>query len=381
MDAECYLDNAATTELFPEVLEAALPLLRERFGNPSSLHEHGMEARRALKRARERLARLLGVPPGAITFTSGGTESDNLALKGVFASPRWKGARLLVSAIEHPAVLECAAWLERSGVRLQRIPVTREGTVALDALARMLDGEVRLVSCMAVNNELGTAQPLREIGALLAQQAPRALFHVDAVQAFARQALDWRAAGVDLLSLSAHKVHGPKGAGALVCCRPLALEPLLHGGGQEGGLRSGTENPFAAVAFAHAAERSTALHAEQRRMREAYHARWLEFLAGFPALRVFRSPAATPFVVSFSYPPLPGEVVLHHLEAEGLVVSTGSACSSRKPEPSHVLLAAGLSEQEALSSIRLSFSLHNTLAGLERVLPAFGRAMERLARL
>jgi len=381
MDPELYLDNAATTALDPQVLEDCLPLLGPGFGNPSSLHGHGMEARRALKRARERLGRLLRVPPQAVTFTSGGTESDNAALKGVFGSDRFRGERLLVSAIEHPAVLETARWLERQGVRVQRIPVTPGGVVDLAALERLLDADVRMVSCMAVNNELGTAQPLEAIGRLMAARAPKAVFHVDAVQAFAKQALDWRAARIDLLTLSAHKVHGPKGVGALVRCRPLPLEPLLHGGGQEDGLRSGTENPFGAVAFSLAAERTAALHAAQRAMRGNYHAAWLACLAEHPRLQLFRSEAQRPFVVHFAWPPLPGEVILHHLEQEGLLVSTGSACSSRKPEPSHVLLAVGMEEQRALSSIRLSFSVHNTIAGLAQALPAFRGAMARLARL
>jgi cysteine desulfurase len=381
MNREFYLDNAATTELHPQVLEQCAPLLGERFGNPSSLHAHGMDARREIKRARERLARLLGVPPRAVTFTSGGTESDNAALRGVFESERLKGERLLVSAIEHPAVLETARWLERQGVRVERIPVTPGAVVDLAALERMLDGDVRMVSCMAVNNELGTAQPLEAVGRLIAARAPKAVFHVDAVQAFTKQPLDWRAARIDLLSLSAHKVHGPKGAGALVRCRPLPIEPLLHGGGQEDGLRSGTENPFAIAAFALAAERTAALHAQQREERTGYHDAWLAALGRQPRVEAFRSEAQTPFVVHFSLAPLPGEVVLHHLEQEGLLVSTGSACSSRKPEPSHVLLAVGMEAPRALSSIRLSFSVYNTHAGLATVLPAFDRAMTRLARL
>ncbi len=381
MNAEFYLDNAATTAIHDEVLSETLPLLQGGFGNPSSPHAHGMEAGRAVKRARERLARLLDVPPQGITFTSGGTESGNLALKGAFASPRLKGERILVSAIEHPAVMESARWLSAQGARVETIPVTAEGTVDLAALASLLDGEVRVVSVMAVNNELGTAQPLAEIGRLLKTHAPKACFHVDAVQAFTKQALDWRRAGIGLLSLSAHKVHGPKGVGALVRCAPLELAPLIHGGGQEDGLRSGTENPFGVAAFALAAERTAALHAGQRPMRAGYRRRWLDFLGGFPALKVFRSPAATDFMVHFCYPPIPGEVVLHHLEQQGLVVSTGSACSTRKPEPSHVLLAAGMSARDALSSIRLSFSVDNTLDGLVGVFAAFGKAMDKLGRL
>lgn len=381
MNLEGYLDNAATTPVFPEVLDAALPVLKENFGNPSSLYQGGMDARRALKQARERLARLLGVPPRGVTFTAGGTESDNLALKGVFASEQLKGETLLVSAIEHPAVLESAAALASQGVNVQRIPVTRQGLVDLAAFQRLLTPEVRLVSCMAVNNELGTAQPLREMGKIIQRNSPKTCFHVDAIQAFTKQPLDWKAARVDLLSLSAHKAHGPKGTGALVRCRPVNFAPVTHGGGQEENLRSGTENVFGAVAFSLAAEQATALHLAQRAMRADYTARWRDFLGEFPRLRVFQSEQATPFVISLAMPPIPGEVILHHLEQEGLMVSTGSACSSAKLEPSPVLLAVGLDETAALSSIRLSFSVHNTLAGLEPVFAAFRQAMTRLEKL
>jgi cysteine desulfurase len=381
MDLEFYLDNAATTPAHPDVVERCLPLLSARFGNPSSLHREGLDARRELQQARERLARLLGVPPQGVTFTSGGTEADNLALLGAFASKRHKGERLLVSAIEHPAVLQAAAALERQGVTVHHIPVTRQGVVDLAALERLLGPDVRMVSCMAVNNELGTAQPLEEIGRLMKRAAPRALFHVDAVQAFAKQPLPWREARMDLISLSAHKVHGPKGAGALVRCRPVHLEPMLHGGGQEDGLRSGTENPFGAAAFSMAAERTAAWLQRQAVERREYHRRWLAELDRYPSLRVFRSERATPYIVQFSYPPIPGEVVLNHLEQEGLLVSTGSACSTRKPEPSHVLLAVGLPEKEAVCSVRLSFSVHNSVAGMAPVLAGFARAMARLERL
>ena len=381
MTASFYLDNAASTRLHPEVLEAALPFLQERYGNPSSLHPPGMQARRAVKGARETLARMLGVPPQAVIFTAGGTESCNLALQGAFASDRLKGERLLVSAIEHPAVLETARRLAAKGVDVRQIPVTAGGIVDLAALETQLDGNVRVVSVMALNNELGTAQPIEAIGRLLARAAPKAVFHVDAVQAFTKLPLNWRAAGVHLLSVSGHKVHAPKGIGALVRLRPVPLEPVIAGGGQEDGLRSGTENVFGIVALAQAAQRTAALHAAQREQRRGYADAWLAELAGQPRVQVFRSEAATPYIISFSLEPLPGEVILHHLEQEGLYVSTGSACATAKPDPSHVLLAAGLSERRALSSIRLSFSVFNTLDELPGALPAFRRAMERLQRL
>jgi len=381
VNLECYLDNAATTPMFPDVASECLPLLTERFGNPSSMHGVGMDARRALAQARERLARLFGLPPQAVIFTSGGTESDNLALRGAFASPRLKGERLLISAIEHPAVMRTADALARQGVKVERIPVTRQGFVDVPAFESMLDREVRVVSCMALNNELGTIQPLEEMGRLLKRTVPGAVFHVDAVQGLAKMPIPWRGAQIDLLSFSAHKVHGPKGVGALVRCKPIPLEPWIEGGGQEGGLRSGTENVFGAVAFSLAAERSLGLAQAQAAERVRYAAQWYEELERHARVRVFRSERASPFIIQFSLPPIPGEVILTHLEQEGLMASAGSACSTQNPEPSHVLTAAGFSEQDALSSIRISFSWNNTLLGQPDVLGRFRNAMHRLDKV
>ena len=379
-DPEFYLDNAATTALLPEALQAGMPFLQGTYGNPSSLHRMGMDASRAIKNARRQLSRLLMVPPEGITFTSGATEANNLALSGVFDSSR-PGGELLISAIEHPAVAETAKALASKGIMVRWIPINQEGQADLAALAKMLTAKVRMVSCMAVSNELGTAQPMEAIGRLIAERAPQAIFHVDGVQGFTKGLPALRSLGAHLVSLSAHKVHGPKGIGALVRCKPVHLAPITWGGGQEAGLRSGTENPFAIVAFAEAARRSTQLHAAQLEERRAYHGAWLEFLGQFDRLRVFRSPQAVPYIISFAIPPLPGEVILHHLEAEGLMVSTGSACSTHKPEPSPALLAAGLGTSYALSAIRLSFSHHNTLAGLDFVFPAFRRAMLALEKI
>ncbi len=213
IDLECYLDNAATTPMDADLAQACLPYLTERFGNPSSIHRAGIDARRALSEARERLARLLGLPPQAVIFTSGGTESDNLALRGAFAAARLKGDRLIVSAFEHPAVLRTADALERQGVRVDRIPVTRQGIVDVAAFERLLGPDVRVVSCMAVNNELGTIQPLEELGRALKRAVPHAVFHVDAVQAFGKMPIPWHAARVDLLSVSASRCMGPRASG------------------------------------------------------------------------------------------------------------------------------------------------------------------------
>jgi cysteine desulfurase len=381
MDLQNYLDNAATTPVFPEVLEGALPYLGDLFGNPSSIHHLGMDVRRAVKMARERLAKVLGLPPQAVIFTASGTEADNLALLGAFGSARLKGDRLLVSAIEHPAVLNAATALAKKGVKVQHIPVTRQGVMDLAALERMLGPDVRMVSCMAVNNELGTAQPLVEIGKLIERVSPKTVFHVDAVQAFTKQALPWREARIDLISVNAHKIHGPKGTGALFRCTPVPLEPITFGGGQEDGFRSGTENPFGMIALSLAAEQSAAMHRRQTEERRAYHRRWLDVMQQHPRLRVFRSERETPFIIQFRCPPIPGEVMLNHLEEQGLLVSTGSACHTHSPEPSHVLLAVGIPAEEAVCSVRMSFSVHNTLAGQEPVIASFERAISRVERL
>jgi cysteine desulfurase len=253
--------------------------------------------------------------------------------------------------------------------------------VDLAAFEKLLGPDVRAVSCMALSNELGTIQPLEDMGRLLKRTVPHAVFHVDAVQGLAKIALPWKSAHIDLLSLSAHKVHGPKGVGALVRCRPVPLEPWIEGGGQEAGLRSGTENVFGAVAFSLAAERSFALAQSQSAERVRYAQQWVSELERHGRVRVFRSEHASPFIVHFSLPPIPGEVILTHLEQEGLLASAGSACSTHDPEPSHVLLAAGFGAQDALSSIRLSFSWHNTLAGQPAVFERFRRAMDRLAKV
>lgn len=381
MDLELYLDNAATTPILPEVAQDASDFLGARFGNPSALHRMGTDTRKAVGQAREKLARLLDVPPKGIIFTSGGSEADNLALKGVFDSTLLKGNRLLISALEHPAVSQTADYLALKGVQVEQIPLTPEGVVDLKTLETMLDTEVRMVSVMTVSNELGTVQPLEQIGQLLKKKAPKTIFHTDAVQAFTKMPLNLKKAGVHLASISAHKHHGPKGIGALVMARHVPLVPLIHGGGQENNLRSGTENPFAIWAFAQAAHKTTAQHTEQNKQRAAYHQNWLDFLNQFPALKVFTSPAQSPYIIHFSYPTIPGEVVLHHLEAQSLMVSTGSACSTRKAEPSPGLLALGMEPKEALSSVRLSFSLHNTLPGQQKAFQAFSKAMEKLAKI
>ena len=419
--AEGYLDNAATTKPHAAVLRSCLPLLETGYANPSALYEEGSTGRGQISRARQELGRLLATSPQGVTFTSGGTEAVNLALKGFFdAAPHGVAKHLWISALEHPCVRQSATWLaEQRGVILHTVPITPAGVIDLQALENSLaavhdeghddqghgsrphDDRKRggwgMVSLSAMSNELGTRQPIAEVGALLARyraerphRAPqnrglRLCFHVDAVQAFTKPlGFHWARCGVDLLSLSAHKFHAPKGVGALVrFTEETPLHPILHGGGQEAGMRSGTESPFLIACMAEAARESSHRQQEMIEERRRYRETLLEALTPYqPRLRLFCSPAATPYHLRFSYAPIPGAVILHHLEEQGLRVSTTSACQASSTQASSVLLAAGMEDEEARSSVRLSFSVHNTLPGLQHcVLPALKRALDALSRL
>lgn len=366
-----YLDHNATTPLDPRVLEAMLPLLQTHFGNPSSVHRWGRAARNALDAARVQVAALAGVHFSQVLFTGGGTEANNLALRGVAA--RLPRGRLLVSAVEHSAVLGPAERLAAAGWQVERIPVDANGVLDLAALDRLLDaGDVRLVSVMAANNETGAIQPVAEVAARTRRAG--ALFHCDAVQAAGKLPLDFRATGAQLLTLSAHKLYGPKGVGALIFDRRLEIEPLVAGGGQEQGLRCGTENLPGIVGFGRAAE----LAVEERDMRAA-RARSLRErleagLAGLPGIRIFaRAAERLPNTVQLAMPGLEGETVQMGLDRQGIAVSTGSACHSGTGEPSHVLLAMGVPPELARGAIRVSFGAGNTEADVDRLLEGLRR--------
>ncbi|MDI3316413.1 MAG: cysteine desulfurase family protein [Bacillota bacterium] len=393
MSEEVYLDHAATSPVRPEAAEVVRRLMEEEWGNPSSVHRKGLEARRAVEEARQQLAAVLAAEPREITFTSGATEADNLALLGGAAARRGWGRKILVSAVEHEAILQPAARLEREGWEVERLPVDREGRLRLDRLEAALDERVAVVAVMLVNNELGTVEPVDQVGALLARRfghlapARRPLFHVDAVQGLGKIRLRPRAWGVGSMALSAHKVGGPKGVGAIWLAKELRVEPLLLGGGQERGLRSGTENTAGIAAFGRAAELAEAERAEAVGRLAAWRERLirgLEELGGRlngprPASDGERLAGAAPHIVNVGFPGLRGETLLHALEAEGVYVSTGSACTASRPEPSHVLLAAGLEPALAQGAVRLSLSPWATRAEeIDATLAAFGRALAML---
>jgi cysteine desulfurase len=377
---EIYLDNAATTRVDPAVVAAMMAVLTEGYGNPSSIHGKGVEAERRLAAARAQVAGALGVPAAAVIFTSGGTEANNLALQGGARAYRGRRRHLITTAVEHSSVLEALRALENEGFVLSILPVDGTGRVNPDDVRAALRPETLLVSVMAVNNETGTVQPIAEIARLLEEARGRdrlPLLHVDAVQAFGRVPLP--AAEIDLVTVSAHKIHGPKGSGALVVRAGVRLQPLLHGGDQQRGLRPGTENVPGIVGFGIAAARLAAEgEAAAERMRRLRGV-LVERLMAIPGVAVNGAPSgAAPHILNVRIPGVRGETLVHRLEMEGIFVSTGSACHARDPRPSHVLLAMGLAREDALSSLRLSLAPTTTLEEIEAAAGAIARAAPEL---
>ena len=381
MKNRIYLDHAATTSLAPEVLEAMMPSLLEGWGNPSSVHGTGREARRAVEQARREIAGAIGAQPGEIYFTSGGSESDNWAIKGVAFASREKGNHIITSAIEHHAVLETCRWLEKQGFRVTYLAPDAGGRISPEALEKAITGDTVLISVMTANNEIGTLEPIDEMAALA--RARGIPFHTDAVQAVGAVPVSVAAAGVDLLSMSAHKFHGPKGIGVLYIRGGIAIHPLIHGGGQERGIRGGTENVPAIVGMGAAitramnrlednAERITRLRDRliQGLMERIPGAR----LNGHPTLRL-------PNNCSISIPGAEGEALLLRMDLAGIACSSGSACTSGTPEPSHVLRAIGLDQEMAEGSLRLTLGEETTEEEIDevlRVLPAIAEDLRSM---
>ena len=373
-----YFDHNATTPLDPRVLEAMLPYLTDAaYGNPSSVHRFGRAARQALDSAREQVAALVGAQSSQLFFTSGGTEADNLALKG-FAQ-RYPAKRILVSSTEHAAVIEPADALARQGIAVEKLPVDAQGRVDPSALdAQLRQGDVGLVSVMWANNETGVIQDIPAIAQRV--QAAGGALHCDAVQAAGKLPLDFAGSGAQLMTLSAHKIYGPRGIGALIVDKTLELEPLQHGGGQEKGMRGGTENLAAAVGFGIAAEL-----ARQELEQRATHARHLRDrlqagLREIPGTVIFGDGAERlPNTVQFGTPGFESETLLMSLDRKGIAVSSGSACHSGKTEPSHVLMAMGVEKGLALSAIRVSFGQGNTAAEVDRFLEVFRGVVQNLS--
>jgi cysteine desulfurase len=376
-----YLDYNATTPLRPKVLEAMRPHWGEAFGNASSLHAKGRQARGALEAARRDLLRFLGDPQGQLVFTSGGTEADNLALKGVAHARPGRGGHLIVSAVEHHAVLHPAQALAREGFQVTVLPVDRQGLVDPEALRASLTPETFLISVMQANNETGAIEPIEEVGRIARERG--ILFHTDAVQSFGKLPLEVNRVNADLVSISAHKLGGPQGAGALYVRKGIRLAPLLHGGPHEGNLRAGTQSVAGAVGLAAAAREALRelSEGEVEKLKDLRDRLEGELLKRVPETAVHAQGAprlANTLKVGFLG--ASGETLLTALDLEGVCVSTGAACSAGSAEPSHVLKAMGLNDQEVESSIRFSLGWATTPEEIEAALAVIPAVVERVRK-
>ncbi|PFG14251.1 cysteine desulfurase family protein [Bacillus sp. es.036] len=354
-----YLDNSATTKPYNEALDAFRKTSENFFANPSSLHRKGGEAERLLRQARSSIAELLHVKINEVIFTSGGTESNNLAIKGTAFQYLNQGKHLITSCIEHASTLEAFRQLELLGFSVTYLPVDQDGKVSLDELKKALTPDTILVSIMHVNNELGSIQPIKEIGHLIKQKS-RALFHIDDVQGIGKVPLDFNDVQADLVSYSAHKFHGLKGNGLLIKGEKITLLPLLSGGGQEREIRSGTENGPGIVAMAKALRLYLNRAKTQKRMLETLRTHVFAELSIIEGIELNSSMSGAPHIVNFSVPGIKPEVLIHALEEKEIYVSTRSACSSKTAEISHVLAAIGLTTIRARSAIRISLSFETT---------------------
>ena len=374
-----YLDYAATSPLWPEARAAMAPYLDDRFANASSLYAAAREARKAVEEAREIVAAAVGAGPDEVVFTSGGTEADNIALQGVAVRARNEGRDgLVVSAIEHHAVLDTARWLGKHGFRVTEVPVDADGVLDVDALAGAVDRKTAVVSVMYANNEVGTIQPVGRCAEIA--RAAGARFHTDGVQALPWLALD--SADADLMALAAHKVGGPKGVGALVVRRGVGVEPLVHGGGQERGLRSGTYNVAGIVGFG-AAVQSTIAAREQLvpRVRALRDRLQDALLRRFPGVTVNGKRAERlPNNLNVCIAGIESEPLLLLLDAAGIAASSGSACQSGAAEASHVLTAMGVPKERALGALRLTLGRDTTKADVETAVDEIAAGVERLRR-
>ena len=372
-----YLDNAATTPLLDDVLNEMLPYLKEYYGNPSSIHKLGRQASNAIELARKRISKLIN-SQGDIVFTSGATEANNLALKGFAYAMRSKGNHIITSSIEHEAILEPCKELEGAGFNVNYLPVDRDGMVDLDALERSINEKTILVSIMFANNEVGTMQPVKEIVDIVHKR--RVIFHTDAVQAVGKIPVDVKELGVDMMTLSAHKMYGPKGVGALYINNELKIEPILHGGGQEKEMRSGTKNVAGIVGMGKAAEVAVQkidyYSNNVKNLRDGLISDLLKNIThsklnGHPTKRL-------PNNAHFTFLGVNGEDLIIKLDENGIAASTGSACSVQKQKASHVLKAMGFNHEEITGSLRLTLGIQNTAGEIEQTVNTLGKVVSAL---
>ena len=373
-----YLDNAATTKVAPEVVEAMLPYFTEYYGNPSSVYELAGISKKAVTEGREKVASVIGANPNDIYFTAGGSESDNWALKATYEAYKSKGNHIITTKIEHHAILHTCEWLEKQGAKITYLDVDENGVVDLDQLQKAITPETILISVMAANNEIGTLQPIKEIGAIAKEHG--ILFHTDAVQAYCQVPIDVDKMHIDMLSISGHKINGPKGIGFLYIRKGVKIRSFIHGGAQERKRRAGTENVPGIVGLGKAVEMAVADMAERTAKEIELRDRMIDAIyKRIPYARLNGDRTRRlPNNVNFSFQFVEGESMLIMLDMKGICASSGSACTSGSLDPSHVLLAIGLKHEEAHGSLRLTLSEESTKEEMDIVAEEVKKIVQRL---
>ena len=379
---EVYLDNSATTKCFKDVAELMTKIMCEDYGNPSSMHNKGMQAESYIRNAKDIISRNLKVNEKEILFTSGGTESDNIALIGSAMANYRAGRHLITTKIEHPAILQTMKYLEEQGFEVTYLPVDKNGQIRLEDLEKAIREDTILVSVMHTNNEIGALQPIEAAGSLIKKINPNIIFHVDAVQGFGKFRIYPKRMNIDLLSVSGHKIHGPKGVGFLYINEKIKIKPIIFGGGQQKGMRSGTENVPGVAGLAKAIEM---IYADLDENVEQLYRLKEHFIAGvtrIPDIKIngLTGKESAPHIVSVSIRGIRSEVMLHALEEKGIYVSAGSACASNKPQTSDTLKAIGVEKELLDSTIRFSFSEFTTLEEIEYTLKAMQEIVPMLRR-
>ncbi|KPU26842.1 cysteine desulfurase [Caloranaerobacter sp. TR13] len=381
---EVYLDNSATTRPRDEVIDAMIYMLKSTYGNPSSLHRKGLEAEKEIEKSRKIISKFLGVDSKEIFFTSGGTESNNIAIQGLIKKYAKRGKHIITTKIEHPSVLNIFKHYEEKGFEVTYLDVNEKGIVDLKQLESSINDKTILVSIMMVNNEIGTIQPIEEIIEIIKKKNKDVKLHVDGVQAFGKIDVSLKSLGIDTFSFSGHKIHGPKGIGGLYIRNGIILEPIIFGGNQEKGLKSGTENTPGIVGLGKAVEIIKNNFNDEKKhikdLKKYFIDKVIERIDNIK-INSYTDDRCAPHIVNISFIGVKGEVLLHYLEKNGIFVSTGSACSSHKKGRSHVLKSIGLKEKEIEGAIRFSFAFYNTKEEIEYVIDKLEKSVKDIRKI
>lgn len=379
---EAYFDNSATTRVYDSVADIMVKVMKEDYGNAAAKHMKGVEAERYIREAREEIAKSLKVKEKEIIFTSGGTESNNLALVGTALANRRAGNHLITTAVEHPSIYNTMGWLEEQGFRITYLPVDAAGHISLEELEHAVCDDTILVSVMYVNNEIGAVEPVEEISRVIRAKKPDVLFHVDAIQAYGKYQIRPKRQGIDLLSVSGHKIHGPKGVGFLYVDEKVKIRPILFGGGQQKGMRSGTENVPGCAGLAEAVRITYKDHGEKIERLYGLRERLIAGLKGLEGVTIngLETRESAPQIVSASFAGIRSEVLLHALEDKGIYVSSGSACSSNHPGVSGTLKGIGVKGELLDATLRFSFGMFNTEEEVDYCIGVLGELFPVLRR-